>query len=144
MIYSFFKRVFYIGDFIMNKSYNLNLNLDQYVKEKLQYISKKERRSMNSTIAVLIEEHYKEITNEDDGEEEVIIKKLTDNQVEKIIALRGNTTLKSKLKDSKKYIKKETTNFDAYEEALKLRGSKIWEGNLEEMRKGRDFNNGNS
>ena len=104
--------------------YKLSIVLTDDEKEKLEIICKQEKRKKNNMFAFLIEYFYKKEIKE----KEVFIKKT-------IQRLRGVGLEKS---EALKYPKNPSDK--AYEELMKLRGSNIWEGDLDEMRKGREFN----
>ena len=89
------------------KQYQTMVLLNEERKKKFEYICQEESRNKTNMISFLIDYYYQRLQKKKLKENEVIIK---------------NPTPK---------------DFDPYEEALKLRGSKIWEGDLDEMRKGR-------
>jgi len=104
--------------------YKLSIILTDEERDKLEIICKQEKRKKNNMLAFLIDYFYKKEVKE---KEKIII-----NPIQKIrgVGLDKTEALKEHKKPSDK----------AYEELMKLRGSDIWEGDLDEMRNGREFN----
>jgi len=120
------------------KQYQTMVLLNEERKKKFEYICQEESRNKTNMISFLIDYYYQRLQKKKLKENEVIIKNPIKENYEDTFKLIGVGL--EEMGNNKEYKKPPSS---AYKELMKLKGSKIWEGNLEEMRKERSFDNDN-